>query len=169
MKKWKHAEPAQLLENPFKLIGNDWMLVTAGNSGHFNTMTASWGGLGVLWHKPVATIYVRPTRYTDQFIKRYDGFTLSILPEKYREALNLCGTLSGRDVNKVQMAGLTVVELPDRRVGFEEARLVLSCRKLYSDKIRPEQFIEKSISKHYPKLDYHSMYIGEITSVYLDP
>ena len=164
---WKKTALEQLNENTFELIGRDWMLITAGTTGRFNTMTASWGGLGILWHKPVATIYVRPTRYTDQFIKRHDGFTLSILPEDYREALNICGTLSGRDVNKAEMAGLTACSLPDGRVAFEQARLVLSCRKLYSEKLKPEQFLDKDIQKHYPKLDYHHVYIGEISAAYM--
>ncbi len=168
MKKWKTIAVSDLPDNPFELIGKEWMLITAGNSGHFNTMTASWGGLGILWHKPVATVYIRSTRYTDQFVKRYDGFTLSVLPEEFREALNVCGTLSGRDVNKVEMAGLTACVMPDSRVAFEEARLVFSCRKIYSDKIKPEQFIDKTISKHYPKLDYHNIYVGEITSAFVE-
>jgi len=161
---WKQRDLEKWDESVFRLIGTRWMLITAGNAQHFNTMTASWGGLGILWNRPVATVYVRPTRFTDSFVKRYEGFTLSFFKEQYREALNICGRLSGRDVDKVSVSGLTPVKLKDGRMTFSEANLVLSCRKVYGDIIKPSNILDHSIERHYPRKDYHCLYIGEITA-----
>ena len=166
MQRWKQLNPEKLTDNVFKLIGKDWMLITAGTEGHFNTMTASWGGLGVLWHKPVSTVYIRPTRYTDGFMKKNPIFTLSFFEEKYRGMLEVCGTISGRDKDKVSIAGLHGVELPDGGISFDEARLAIRCRKLYEDTLNPEHFLDTSIEKNYPKRDYHNIYIGEITGCF---
>lgn len=149
-------------ENTFSLIGRDWMLVTAGDSSSFNTMTASWGGLGVLWSDPVAFIFVRPQRYTFGFTEKNDFFTLSFFDEKYRGALSLCGTKSGRDCDKVRETGLTPVH-EDGYTYFAEAKLVIVCRKLYAQDIRPECFTDRDIiGAHYPANDFHRMYTGKI-------
>jgi flavin reductase (DIM6/NTAB) family NADH-FMN oxidoreductase RutF len=153
--------PEQLTDNPFKLIGADWMLITAGTSGSWNTMTASWGGLGVLWERKVATCYIRPTRHTFGFVEGAPFFTLSFFGEQHRKALTFCGTHSGRDTDKAKGAGLTPVSA-DGFVYFAEARLVLACRKLYSQDILPERFLDPRIESMYPQKDYHRMYIGEI-------
>ena len=195
---FKETKPELLTDNPFKLIGTDWMLITAGtpeslqvpgahSSGSailkeegcsnrsfapqkaaenslapgFNTMTASWGGLGVLWERKVATCYIRPTRYTYGFAERSQHFTLSFFSEKYRKALTYCGTHSGRNSDKVKEAGLTPVK-EGGLVYFEEARLVLACRKIYSHDIEPGRFLDPTIGDLYPQKDYHRMYIGEI-------
>ena len=100
MKKFKEIKPEELEFNPFRLIGKDWMLITAGTEEKFNTMTASWGSVGILWNKPAVTIYVRPTRYTYEFVEKYDEFTISFFSEEYRSALNFCGSKSGRDYDK---------------------------------------------------------------------
>ncbi|MGB9683280.1 MAG: flavin reductase family protein [bacterium] len=152
-----------LVINPFTLIGEDWMLITAGDINSFNMMTASWGGLGVLWRKDVAFCFIRPTRYTYNFINRGDFFTLSFFSEEYREALNICGSYSGREVDKVKLTGLTPIEDRDHNtVFFDEARLVFICKKIYYQDINPENFIDKGIGEHYPLKDYHRMFIGEI-------
>lgn len=163
-------KPVELTDNPFKLIGDDWMLITAGDiESHktFNTMTASWGGLGILWHKPVSYIFVRPTRYTYEFTEKHDLYTLSVFEEKYRAVLNLCGTFSGRDTDKVANAKLTPVEFETGAVGFQEARLVMVCKKLYYQDLTPDRFIDPTLDKNYPKKDYHRMYVGEIIGVYV--
>ncbi len=103
----REIDPKEITDNPFALIGNDWMLITAGSQRRFNTMTASWGGLGVLWGRQVAVCFVRPTRYTYGFMERSKRFTLSFFSRRCRSALNLCGTRSGRDVDKVAATGLT--------------------------------------------------------------
>ncbi len=158
---FREATPDQLDGNPFKLIGADWMLITAGTPEMFNTMTASWGGLGVLWERKVAFCFVRPTRYTYEFIERSENFTLSFFGETYRTALQFCGTHSGRNTDKIRGAGLTPV--PESGfVYFAEARLVLACRKIYFQDIGPERFLDRKIENMYPQKDYHRMYVGEI-------
>lgn len=154
--------PEDLSDNVFKLIGSDWMLITAGTRGLFNMMTASWGGLGVLWNKNIAICFIRPQRYTYDFMERSEHFTLSFFSEAYREALNLCGSKSGRQVNKAEATGLTAVVGETGAVYFAEARLVLECRKIYFQDLDPTHFLDPSIHKNYPARDYHRMYLGEI-------
>lgn len=162
---FKEINPNELQGNPFTLIGTDWMLITAGNETGFNTMTASWGGLGILWGKPVATAYIRPQRYTKTFVDANDFFTLSFFPDGFRAALNLCGTVSGRDTDKVKQAGLTPY-FTNGTTAFEESKIVLVCRKLYHDDIKPENFEASDDSeKWYPEMDYHTMYIAEIVKI----
>jgi flavin reductase (DIM6/NTAB) family NADH-FMN oxidoreductase RutF len=165
---FKSIQPAEIDDNPFHLIDKDWMLITAGNNeSHetFNTMTASWGGLGILWHKNVNFCFVRPTRYTYEFMEKHELYTLSFFGEKYREALNICGTLSGKDTDKVTKAGLTPFQPHPGAVAFEQARLVMVCRKLYYQDLDPACFLDPSLEKNYPQKDYHRMYVGEIIAV----
>ncbi|MGD2089166.1 MAG: flavin reductase [Candidatus Aminicenantes bacterium] len=167
---FKLINPEAIIDNPFKIIGDDWMLITAGKAeSHktFNTMTASWGSLGILWNKPVSFCFVRPTRYTYGFMERNKQYTLSFFDKAYREALNVCGTLSGRDVDKVARAGLTSFEIQSNAVTFQEARLVLVCQKLYFQDLDPGHFLDPTLEKNYPQKDYHRLYIGEITAVYI--
>ncbi len=159
-----HTEDIQ--DNVFKLIGKDWMLVTSGKPDNYNMMTASWGCAGVLWRKPVAITFVRPQRHTFGFLEKEPYFTLSFFPEAQKELLNLCGTTSGRDLNKMDIDGLSAVQTPSGSVAFEEARLVLECRKIYFDDIKPEFFQVFDIEKVYPAKDYHRFYIGEILQVW---
>ncbi|MBN1429101.1 MAG: flavin reductase family protein [Anaerolineae bacterium] len=152
-----------IADNVFKLIGRDWMLVTAGSQSHYNTMTASWGGLGHLWNRNVCFCFVRPQRYTYQFIEETPAFSLSFFDERYRAALELCGSRSGRNVDKAAATGLTPIEITPGIISFAEARLVLECKKIYFDDINPAQFVDPSVAEHYAARDYHRMYIGEIT------
>jgi flavin reductase (DIM6/NTAB) family NADH-FMN oxidoreductase RutF len=154
-------QPEKIRDNVFKLIGKDWMLITAGTLDGFNTMTASWGGMGVLWDKKVCFTVVRPTRYTFSFLEENDTYTLSFFPSRYRKALMLCGTKSGREIDKVRESGLTPVFNGDA-VFFEEARLVLECRRLYFQDIIPGNFQDTGIERFYPDKDYHRMYVGEV-------
>ena len=150
----------------FKRIGSDWMLVTAGNEGSFNTMTASWGFAGIMWNKPCAVTVIRPQRYTKEFIDREETFTLSFYPEAYRKALGICGSKTGRDCDKPALAGLTPISA-ESSVAFEEAELVLVCRKLYAGTLGAEYILVKSIiSEQYAAGDFHTAYIGEIIGVY---
>lgn len=158
--------PEELEENVFKLIGHDWMLITAGTRNHYNTMTASWGGLGVLWDKPVCFCFIRPSRYTFEFMEKYNMFTLSYFDESYRNVLEYCGSQSGRHVNKVERCGLTPVEAHNRSVYFQEARLVIECRKLYFQDLNPSAFLAETLAAIYPQQDYHRMYVGEIERVW---
>jgi flavin reductase (DIM6/NTAB) family NADH-FMN oxidoreductase RutF len=161
---FKQIAPDQLTDNVFKLVGQDWMLITAGGLNRYNTMTASWGGLGVLWGKNVAFCVVRPTRYTYEFMEASDSFSLSFFTEEYRDALDICGSVSGRDTDKADAAGITPVEETPGIVYFGESRLVLECRKLYYQDLNPEHFQDPGIDSMYKNRDYHRMYIGEITA-----
>lgn len=154
--------PEDIGDNVFKLIGSDWMLITAGTRDFFNMMTASWGGLGVLWNRNIAICFIRPQRYTYDFMERSESFTLSFFGEDHREALKLCGSKSGRQVDKTAAAGLTAVTTQSGAVYFAEARLVLECRKIYFQDLDPTHFLDSAIHRNYPSRDYHRMYLGEI-------
>ncbi len=163
MDKFKTIPATAIADNPFKLIGEDWMLITAGTPGAFNTMTASWGGLGVLWDKQVAFVFVRPTRHTFGFLERAPVFTLSFFDGTHRPALEFCGTHSGREVNKVAKTGLTPQGDISEAVYFAEARLVLVCRKIHFQDLDPAHFLDPAIAGFYGARDYHRLYLGEIT------
>lgn len=151
--------------NPFTKIGKEWLLITAGDVKHHNTMTASWGGVGVMWGKNAATIYIRPQRYTKEFVDGNERFTLSVYDEEMRKALQICGTKSGRDCDKETEAGLTPIEVCGT-TAFAEANMILVCRKMYHQEMLPECFIEtEHDEKWYPQKDYHTMYIAEIEKV----
>ena len=162
----KEFDVKTLSFNPFERINNDWCLITAGNKDSFNTMTASWGGVGILWNKEVATCYIRPQRYTKQFVDREDMFTLTFFPDGFRKALALCGSVSGRDHNKPAEAGITPLFI-DGTVTFEEANLVLVCKKLFAQKMSADSFTDKKVLKTvYPEMDLHTIYVGEIVKAY---
>ena len=159
-------KPEALTDNVFKLLDKDWMLITAGTMDHYNTMTASWGHMGIMWNLPVAIAWIRPQRYTFEFAEKYSHFTLSFFTEEYRKALQFCGSKSGRDHDKAAETGLTPVASESGNVFFQEARLVMECRKLYVDDLKAENFVVPEIaSKNYPKKDFHRFYMGEITNV----
>ena len=155
-------------EDALNLIGKQWMLVTAGTSESFNTMTASWGGLGWLWNKPVAFVFIRPERFTHGFIEASDCMTLSFYGEEYREALKICGTKSGRDIDKVAATGLTPVELESGNMTFGEARLTLDCRKLFKTSMQEANFIDKELLEMWYGIHggLHDVYVVEIENVY---
>lgn len=155
-------DPKQLDFNPFGKIGDCWMLITAGDSEKANTMTASWGGAGVLWNKNVVTCYVRPQRYTKEFIDEKAYFSVSFFPEEYRKQLVYCGRVSGRDEDKIAGSGLTLRH--DRPAPyFEEAETALICKKIYVGEIKPEGIVCPEMDAvNYPAKDYHIIYIGEI-------
>ena len=159
----KRVHVKSLKDNAFKLLDNDWMLITAGNKESFNTMTASWGTLGTLWNKPIAICFIRPQRYTFEFINKADYFTLTFFSEKHRDALNYIGSHSGRTTDKISHTGLTPVYTEHGNIYFSEARLVMECKKLYSDDIKAENFMISSLIKDiYPSMDFHRFFIGEI-------
>lgn len=162
---FKKINASEINENSFKLIGKDWMLVTAGNSNKLNTMTASWGGVGVLWNKNVAFSFIRPQRYTLKFMEENDYYTLSFFSDEYKKALTFCGRNSGRDCDKIKETGLTAL-FDENAPYFDEAKLVLVCKKLYVQDMTMECFVDKSlINNNYPDKDYHKVFIGEIVKV----
>lgn len=163
---WKEIDPNKMTQNLFDKISKQWMLISAGNEEKSNTMTASWGGFGILWFSKVATVYIRHSRYTLGLVEDLPYYTLTFLKDGHREALNICGSKSGRNMDKMHNAGLTPVML-DGQPTFEEAEYVVICRKLYADDIKEKNFIyPETVEKSYANGDYHRMYIGEIVKVY---
>lgn len=165
MKAFKKISAKEIKDNPFCLIGDDWGLVTAEKNGSVNMMTVSWGGVGVMWNKPVAFTFIRPQRYTFGFLESGSGFTISFFDEAHRKALSFCGSKSGRDHDKVKETGLTTVFTDDGLPYFAEARLVLVCKKLYAQPLCEEGVTDKDSVLQYYQDDYHQMYISEITEV----
>lgn len=164
----KEVDVKSLDINPFTSIGDEWMLITAGDEASHNTMTASWGALGVIWGSPAATCYIRQSRYTKEFVDAGELFTLSFFdPAQYRRALTHLGTVSGRDEDKIAAVGLTPVAV-DGTVTFAEAKLTLVCRKELEAYLAPEGFVDKDANaKWYADHDYHTMYIGKIEHAYV--
>ena len=165
---FRKIDISKLSFNPFDKIGKQWMLLTGGDKDSFNTMTASWGQLGVLWNKNVLTCYIRPNRYTYDFVEKGECFTASFYGEEYRSALSFCGSHSGRDCDKAKETGLTPAEV-DGCMAFEEAELVLVCRKLYSYDLQESGFLtDDGIPEKFFGTDpYHRAYISEIVGVYV--
>lgn len=161
-KELQPIDPSLIKDNAFKLIGSDWMLITAGTMKSFNTMTASWGTIGELWNKKICICYIRPVRHTFSFIDNATHFTLSFFEEQFREVLRFCGSTSGRDVNKIAKTGITPVEAESGAIYFAEARLVFECKKIYFHDLDPDNFLDPKIHDEYPNKDYHRMYIGEV-------
>jgi len=165
---FKKINISELTINPFEKIGKEWMLITAGSKDSYNTMTASWGQIGVLWNRDVLTCYIRPNRYTYEFIEKEEYFTASFFGSEYKKALSFCGTHSGRDTDKAVEAGLTAEEI-ESSTTFKEAELVLVCRKLYSYDIKGENFLTDDgiAEKVYNPEPFHRAYISEITGIYI--
>lgn len=152
----------------YSLWEEQWLLLTAGDfeQKKFNSMTISWGSLGVIWNKPFVQVVVRPTRYTFEFINEYPDFTLCIFPEEQRKILNKLGSKSGRDIDKIAHSGLTpcpaeLVAAP----AYEEAELILECRKLYWQDMDPSHFLNEKIQGNYSRNDYHRIFFGEILAI----
>jgi flavin reductase (DIM6/NTAB) family NADH-FMN oxidoreductase RutF len=157
-------ETTDIRDNTFQLIDKEWMLVTAGPLVDFNTMTASWGGFGSLWGRHVVFTFIRPERYTYQFMEQAENFTLTFFAPQYHDALMFCGTHSGRDVDKMEATGLTPVAGPADTVYFAEARLVLFCRKIYAQDLEGACFTVPEIDEAiYSNAAYHRLYIGDVT------
>ncbi len=151
----------------FKAWETDWMLLCAGEyPDHFNVMTVAWGGFGVMWARPVAVIVVRPERHTYSFLQTAESFTLCAFPEEHKEKLSFCGRRSGRDLDKVKKCGFTPI--PSRKAkapGFDEAELIVECRKIYFSDLAPSNFLAEYIAPNYPTRNYHRMFVGEVMAI----
>lgn len=162
----------ELVLRPQHLWDSQYLVLTAGDweQNHFNAMTVGWGSMGVMWSMPVVQVVVRPTRYTYEFIERYATFTLCAFPPAFASAVQLIGTKSGRDGNKIAEAGLTpIASTCVAAPSFAEAELVFECRKIYWDDLAPAHFLDPRIESKYPRKDYHRMYFGEILAVLGQP
>jgi flavin reductase (DIM6/NTAB) family NADH-FMN oxidoreductase RutF len=161
--------PMELALRPFHQWDKGWFALTAGDfsAGKFNAMTVSWGSLGIMWGRPFAQAVVRPTRFTYGFTETYDNFTLCAFPEKSRKALNILGGKSGRDGDKIALAGLTpVASQLVSSPAFAEAELVFECRKIYTSKIDPAGFQDPAIDGNYSNGDYHRVYFGQVLRIF---
>lgn len=166
----KELQLSELNENVFDILRKEWMLVTAGTIDHFNTMTASWGGIGWLWNKPVAFVFVRPERYTYEFTEKHDTLTLTFLGQENQSMHAVCGKKSGRNTDKIKETGLKPIASASGNVLFEQGRLSLECRKLYTDLIEPERFIDPTLIDHWydeAHGGFHKMYVVEIEHIWV--
>lgn len=164
MELFKSLSPEQLEGNPFDLIGNQWFLITPSHQ-QINPMTASWGSMGIMWHKPVVMVVIRPQRHTFKLMEETISFSLSFLSESHRNILKFCGANSGKDVDKIKETGLTPFKTDNGLWGYEEAQTILECRKVFAQDYDPGSFIDETIFKQYPNEDYHRLYMGEVLSV----
>lgn len=168
MENFKELNINDFICNPFSKIGKEWMLITAGSPDKINTMTASWGSLGVMWGKNVAFTFIRPQRYTKEFVDSNERFSLCFFDDSYKKTLSYLGSVSGRDEDKITKCGLTPCFL-DGIPCFEEASSILLCKKLYSQEIKPNYFIDETLNgKWYGSKDYHTMYVSEIEKIFVD-
>lgn len=167
MNDFREIKPEEINKNTFSLIGNEWMLITAENKGRLNTMTASWGGFGVMWEKNVVFVVIRPSRYTKEFVDNSDSFSLTFFDKDFKKQLGYLGSVSGRDEDKIAKLNLTV-GYSDETPYFTNANLAVFCKKLYAQEYNPECFIDKSLTEEcYPEGDYHTLYIAEISKVFI--
>lgn len=163
---FQQIETKDLMMNPFQKISSEWMLISAKKEDKINTMTASWGMVGHLWGKDVVQVFIRPQRYTKEFVDNSDTFTISFFDGNYKKELGYLGSKSGRNEDKIAKVNFHPVEINDA-VTFEEASLTIVCKKAYIDEFKEENFLnEADIEKWYPAKDYHTCYIGEIVNVY---
>lgn len=151
--------------NPFTKISKEWFLLSAGNESGFNMMTASWGAMGHIWKKNLFQTVVRPQRFTKEFVDKNDVFAISFFGEENRKALALCGSKSGRDIDKAKETGLIPV-FTDGTVTFEQAEMVFICKKLYVQQMEKADFVDKSLLDNYANNDFHYAFYGEIIKAY---
>lgn len=164
---YKQITPDKIPGNVIKMLSEDWMLITAGNDQQFNMMTASWGGFGRLYEKPTASCFINPTRYTYQLMEKNDTYTLTFYTEAYREALQYCGSNSGRDADKIKGSGLTPITTPSGSKAFAEAWLIIECRKLVGQSLSHDGLFDEKVKSEWVGKQLHKMYIGEIINVWV--
>lgn len=161
-------DPQDLILRPHGLFNHQWLLLSAGDfaSGDFNCMTISWGSIGTLWNKPFVQVVVRPTRATYHFIESAPDFTLCAFPPEYHKDLAWLGSHSARDGAKLPHTSLSACRANQvLSPAYEQAELILECRKIYSDDFDPQRFLDPKLEGHYPEKDYHRIYFGEILAV----
>lgn len=145
-----------------------WFLITSGSFAQhqFNSMTISWGSIGVMWNKPFVQIAIRPVRFTHSFLEIYPDFTICAFSSKYKKTLKVLGSKSGREMDKITKSGLTPISC--RHVtapGYAEASLVIECKIMFKALFSPSQFVDPKIESEYPLKDYHTSYYGEIVYI----
>jgi flavin reductase (DIM6/NTAB) family NADH-FMN oxidoreductase RutF len=160
---FKEISAKDIKDNLIEKIANEWMLISAGSKDGYNMMTASWGFMGEMWGKDTAVAMIRPQRYTMQFVEKSDYYALSFYGDN-KDIHKVCGSKSGKDVNKTELTGLTPV-FADNTVYFSEAKLVIICKKQYVDVLKEEKFVDKQPLKWYENKDFHNMIFGSIEKV----
>ena len=146
---------------PFEIFNKTWGLLTSGTLDNHNSMTISWGEMGTLWNKNVITIYVKPCRYTYQFMEDNDYFVVSFFDEEYKSALGIMGSKSGKNVDKDALSGLTPESYKDVTI-YKEAKLTFICKKIYYNDLDINIIPEQQKGIYYQKENPHRMYMGEI-------
>ena len=165
----KKIDPAKLSVEIVTLWDKQWFLLTSGTLDDCNMMTVSWGSIGCMWNKPFAQIVVRPQRYTFEYLEKNDSFTLCAFKENYRQALQHLGSKSGRYGDKLSMTDLTLKKSTKISApAYNEASLILECRKIYYQDLDPKGFLDNGIQNNYPINDYHRVYYGEILAAFVD-
>ena len=164
---FRKIAPEELQGNIIKMISQDWMLITAGNAEKANMMTASWGGAGVLYNKPVAICFINPARYTYSIMEKSETFTLTFYPGEYKDVLQYCGTKSGRDEDKIKGSGLTPVYTENGAVAFSQACVIIECRKMLSQSLMLDSIENEQERNKRAMQPMHKMYIGEILNVWV--
>lgn len=164
---WTKIEPKEFEKNPFKLFQDDWMLLTAGQDSTINMMTIAWGGMGILWNKPVVTVYVSTSRYTYKYMEANEYFTVTSFPEQYREKLQYMGSVSGRDTDKLKGSGLTAERTELGNTIYGEADFAIECKKIYAEQLDKSLIpIEQREWYDNTNTGVHVMYIGEIVNAW---
>lgn len=165
MAEFIETRPEAFEKSPFRLIGTDWMLIAATKDGRTNAMTASWGGLGRMWNKDVAFVFIRPQRFTKTLVDGAETFSLTFFGADYKKMLTYMGSASGRDEDKIAHSGLTLLHDGDTPY-FEEAQAAVLCKKLYAQAMRPDCFLDDTFNaEFYPGSDHHTLYIAEVTKL----
>ena len=165
---FKRTNCEELKTNLFRMIGKDWLLICCDDKENKreNMMTASWGGMGVLWNLPVCFLFVRPQRHTYSLLETEERFSVCVLPEEWRSAHKVCGSQSGRDVNKIISTGLTEIEISGVKA-LSESEYVFVLKQLYVDTLKKDNFLDQEQLLHYPQDDFHAMYVCKIEEVYV--
>ncbi len=160
---FREISPKEIKDNLIQMVDDEWMLVSAGDQNGSNTMTASWGFFGEMWNKDCAITVVRPSRYTYEFLEKNEYFSLCFMGDD-KEVHKVCGSKSGRDIDKIKATGLKPV-YSDGTVYYEQARVVVICRKLYAGDLNPSDFCDKEVLDSYGGTNYHRAFVGEIVRV----
>ena len=163
-------EPTEITDNVFKIVGEDFTVITAGNESYFNSMTAGWGGLGILF-KPSTWCVLRANRYTLELIREEQSYTMCYFDDEYKDAVLYFGSKTGRDTDKMENNPLTGVSTPDGNIAYKEARLIIECKLMQITTVLPDdfyfqegrEFIEGGFEE---AKDYHKLVFGEITNVW---
>lgn len=162
----KEINPLELKLNVFDEIGKKGFLLASGTELNHNSMTVGWASIGYLWRKPMMFVYVRPQRYTYEFMEKNNFFSVNFFQTHYNDILQLFGTKSGRDIDKMHPQKITPLPFHNKVIYYKEAELVFICKKVYSDDLKPENFVDKTFLNNYPLYDFHRIYYGEIQTIF---